>query len=186
MDLQWSSCLVYIHNMVVPGQNFKEHLYNLKLALISWTQIANLPKKIRLYISGHVIQWMGYSYTTLRINSNLAEPQTHRGVRHFSGDCKLVAMENPPFLIFGMSLVGLDYVYGECCNLNSNRSKRSKGCHLFGSEFTQMYMQSDWSVTWTIPHNLFKNNYMQLCLCKLGNTRWCYLDIWNIWVYRYW
>ena len=92
--LQWSSCLVYLDDVVVVGRSFEEHLQNLE-SVFKRLRDAGLrlkPKKCFflkkevLYL-GHVVSREGIATDPAKISkvAHWPEPTTTKGVQKFLG-----------------------------------------------------------------------------------------------------
>ena len=92
--LQWSSCLVYLDDVVVVEQSFEEHLQNLE-SVFKWLRDAGLrlkPKKCFflkkevLYL-GHVVSREGIATDPAKISkvAHWPEPTTTKEVQKFLG-----------------------------------------------------------------------------------------------------
>ena len=92
--LQWSQCLVYIDDVIIPGRSYAEHLTNLR-AVLGRLQQAGLklqPKKCsflkqRVSYLGHVVSREGVATDPAKIEkvANWPVPTTAKDVQQFLG-----------------------------------------------------------------------------------------------------
>lgn len=94
MGLHWSSCLVYIDDVIVPGRKFKDHLQNLKLVFDRFREAGlklHLKKckfgKKEVTFLGHVISAGGIAVDPTKTDkiATWPEPQCQRDVQQFLG-----------------------------------------------------------------------------------------------------
>ena len=94
MGLHWSSCLVYIDDIIVPGRKFKDHLQNLKLVFDRFREAGlklHLKKckfgKKEVTFLGHVISAGGIAVDPTKTDkiATWPEPQFQRDVQQFLG-----------------------------------------------------------------------------------------------------
>ena len=92
--LQWSSCLVYLDDIIILGKDFKSHLENLSLVLqrikdaglrLNTTKCAFFQDRVN-YL-GHVVSRDGVSVDQLKVNKvkNWPVPKTSKEVQQFLG-----------------------------------------------------------------------------------------------------
>ena len=92
--LQWSSCLVYLDDIIILGKDFKSHLENLSLVLqrikdaglrLKTTKCAFFQDRVN-YL-GHVVSRDGVSVDQLKVNKvkNWPVPKTSKEVQQFLG-----------------------------------------------------------------------------------------------------
>lgn len=94
MGLHWTSCLVYIDDVVVPGRKFKDHLQNLKLVFDRFREAGlklhlkkcKFGKKEVTFLS-HVISANGVAVDPTKTDkiASWPEPQCQRDVQQFLG-----------------------------------------------------------------------------------------------------
>ena len=92
--LKWSSCLVYLDDIIILGKDFKSHLQNLSLVLqrikdaglrLKTTKCAFFQDRVN-YL-GHVVSRDGVSVDQLKVNKvkNWPVPKTSKEVQQFLG-----------------------------------------------------------------------------------------------------
>lgn len=89
MGLQWSSCLVYIDDIIIVGKTFDEHLDNLRQVFerLSQAGLKLHPHKCQLLQSK--VQFLGHVVSTERISPAKVEqwpvPTSVKGAQQFLG-----------------------------------------------------------------------------------------------------
>ena len=94
MGLQWSRCLVYLDDVVVPGKSFEDHLQNLKYVLDRFRSAGlklNLSKckfgRREVTFLGHVVSAQGVAADPAKLSTvaSWPQPQSQRDVQQFLG-----------------------------------------------------------------------------------------------------
>ena len=94
MGLQWSRCLVYLDDVVVPGKSFEDHLQNLKYVLDRFRSAGlklNLSKckfgRREVTFLGHVVSAQGVAADPAKLSkvASWPQPQSQRDVQQFLG-----------------------------------------------------------------------------------------------------
>ena len=94
MGLQWSRCLVYLDDVVVPGKSFEDHLQNLKYVLDCFRSAGlklNLSKckfgRREVTFLGHVVSAQGVAADPAKLSkvASWPQPQSQRDVQQFLG-----------------------------------------------------------------------------------------------------
>ena len=94
MGLQWSRCLVYLDDVVVPGKSFEDHLQNLKYVLDRFRSAGlklNLSKckfgRREVTFLGHVVTAQGVAADPAKLSkvASWPQPQSQRDVQQFLG-----------------------------------------------------------------------------------------------------
>lgn len=138
-DLQWTTCLVYLDDIIVFGRTFQEHLQRLNEVLLKLRQ-ANLkvkPSKCNLFSSqvqylGHVISSEGVMADPSKVEAVQAwpTPKTQTEVRSFVGLASYYRRFIKGFAEIARPLhqlteKGKRFVWGEECQESFQRLKAS-------------------------------------------------------------
>ena len=94
IGLQWSRCLVYLDDVVVPSKSFEDHLQNLKYVLDRFRSAGlklNLSKckfgRREVTFLGHVVSAQGVAADPAKLSkvASWPQPQSQRDVQQFLG-----------------------------------------------------------------------------------------------------
>ena len=92
--LQWSRCLIYLNDVVVPRKNFEDHLQNLQYVFDCFRSAGlklNLSKykidRLEVMFLGHVVSAQGVAADPAKLSkvTSRPHPQCKRDVQQFLG-----------------------------------------------------------------------------------------------------